>query len=182
MKKSSVIFVMICLIGLWLVSCVKENDGINTKVKQIDKSATAQLLKRLKTNSYAGTYLLAAKIGHKSTDCSGKCKYIGGEWRHIDCQGNGSECSLRVSVYISKAIPDDTTDIYYTATGVNDYEPIEESDFSMPARSFYIEDENLENGFIWMNIPEQVLQRDEASNQFVYKDITFTAEPLFENL
>lgn len=182
MKKSSVIFVVICLIGLWLVSCVKENDGINTNVKQIDKSATAQLLKRLKTNSYAGTYLLAAKVGHKSADCGGKCKKFGGVWCHLDCQGYGSECSLRATVNISKAMPDDTTDIYYKGVGIYDYEPIEESDFSMPARSFYIEDENLENGFIWLNIPEQVLQRDEESNQFIYKDITFTNEPLFENL
>lgn len=182
MKKSSVIFVMICLIGLWLVSCVKENDGINTQVKQTDKSATAQLLKRLKTNSFAGSYVLAAKIGHKSTDCGGRCKFISGEWRHVNCQGNGSECDLRASVNISKAMPDDTTDIYYTGIGIYDYEPIEESDFSMPARSFYIEDENLEKGYIWLNIPEQVLLRDEESNLFIYKDITFTSEPLFENL
>lgn len=182
MKKSIVFFVVICLIGLWLVSCVKENDGINTNVKQIDKSTTAQLLKRLKTNSFAGSYLLASSIGHKSTDCGGRCKYYNGTWFHANCQGYGSECSLRASINISKAMPDDTTDIYYTGIGINDYEPIEDSDFSMPARSFYIEDENLENGFIWLNIPEQVLQRDEESNQFIYKAITFTNEPLFENL
>lgn len=181
MKKQQFL-VIICLISLWLASCVKENDGVNTKVKQTDKSAKAQLLKRLKTNSYAGTYLLTSSIGHKSSECGGRCKYLNGTWQHVSCQGYGSECSMRASVNISKAIPDDTTDNFYTAIGINDYEPIEESDFSMPARSFYIEDENLENGYIWLNIPEQVLQRDEESNQFVYKDISFTAEPLFDNL
>lgn len=182
MKKSSVIFVMICLIGLWLVSCVKENDGINTNVKQTDKSATAQLLKRLKTNSFAGTYLLAAKVGHKSSVCNNSCICVNGKRVHLNCQGYGSECSLRASVNVSKVIPDDNSDIYYTAMGINDYEPIEDSTFNMPARSFYIEDENLENGFVWLNIPEQVLLRDDETNLFVYKDITFTAEPLFENL
>ncbi len=182
MKKSIVIFAVISLIGLLLVSCVKENDGINTHEKKIDKSSTAQLLKRLKTNNFAGTYLMASKVGHKSSDCGGKCKKFGGVWCHLDCQGYGNECGLRAAVNICKAIPDDSTDIYYTGIGINDYEPIEESDFSMPARSFYIEDENLENGYIWLNIPEQLLQRDEESNQFIYKEITFTTEPLFENL
>lgn len=181
MKKQQFL-VMICLISLWLASCVKENDGVNTKVKQADKSATAKLLKRLKTNNFAGTYLLTSRVGHKSSDCGGKCRYGNGTHYHASCQGFGSECYLRASINISKAIPDDTTDNYYTAIGINDYEPIEESDFSMPARSFYIEDENLENGYIWLNIPEQLLQRDEESNQFVYKEITFSSEPLFENL
>lgn len=182
MKKSNVFLVMVCLVGLWAVSCVKENDGINTYENQIDKSSTAQLLKRMKIYGFEGTYLLVSKVGHKSTDCSGKCKYINGEWRHIDCQGNGSECSLRTTINVSKSNSEDTTDIYYTGMGINDYEPIEDSTFSMPARSFYMEDESIENGFIWLNIPEQELLRDEESNQFIYKEITFTTEPLFENL
>lgn len=182
MKKTNVIFVVICLVGLWLVSCVKENDGINTNEKQIDKSSTAQLLKRMKTNSFAGSYLLASKVGHKSSECGGKCKKFGGIWGHSDCQGFGSECNLRASVNISKSNPDNPSDIYYTGTGINDYEPIEDSIFAMPARSLYIVDESQENGYIWLNIPEQELQRDKESNQFIYKEITFTTEPLFENL
>ncbi len=185
MKKTNVILVLICLIGIWAVSCVKENDGNYTNEKKIDKSSSAQLMSRYKSNSsgisYGGMYLLSSKAGHKSSDCGGKCKYVNGQWGHADCQGYGSECSLRASVDIFKSVPDDPDDIYYTGFGINDYEPIEDSTYSMPARSFYIENDSLENGFIWLNIPEQELLRNEESNQFIYNHITFTEEPLFDN-
>jgi hypothetical protein len=183
MKKVNVFLVMVCLVGIWATSCVKENLTENTKVKNVDKTSTAQLLKTLKTNStnYGGVYLFSTNIGHKSSDCGGKCKYYNGVWCHVSCQGFGSECTLSAMVNISKAIPDDPYDIYYTGLGINDYEPIEDLTFNMPARSLYIEVDTLENGFIWINIPEQILQRDDETNQFIYKAITFTEEPLFEN-
>jgi len=182
MKKTNVILVLVCILGVGLTSCVKDNETDNSVGKKLTNISTAKQLKRLKTTSFAGTYSLASQVGHKSKTCGGKCKYIGGVWYHMDCQGFGNECNLIASIQISKVTEDDTLDIYYKGTGLNDYEPIEETTFSMPARSFYLEDENSEYGFIWLNIPEQELQRDEESGQFIYKDITFTQEALFENL
>ncbi len=66
--------------------------------------------------------------------------------------------------------------------GLNDYEPIENDTYNMPARSFYIENTEFENGYIWMNIPAQILERDPENNQFRYFDISFTNEAVFENL
>jgi len=182
MKKQRIL-VMICLFGLWIVSCVKENETPNTKVKEIDKTSTAQLLKHLKTNTYEGAYLMNSHSGHTASDCGGNCTVLNGVRTHVDCQGAGNKCGLIATINISKNKPDDVTDIYYNGIGINNYEPIDEgSTFNMPARSLYIEDDNFENGFIYLNIPEQILQRNEETNLFIYKDITFSDSPLFENL
>lgn len=181
MKKSNLFLVMVCLVGLWATSCVKDNDIVNTNEKNVDRSTTAQLLKQLKTSAFEGMYVMSYKVGHKSTVCGGKCTWSGNGWVHQDCMSYGSDCSKSSTVSVSKNIPDDITDIYYTATGIYEYEPTEDSIFYLPARSLYIENDTCENGYIWLNIPEQVLRRNEVSNQFIYNEISFTAEPLFEN-
>lgn len=178
MKKTNVFLVLVCLIVILVSSCVKDNETPNTKIKKSDKTSTAQFLKRLKTNSFEGVYGLSTKAGHKYSYCNGTCK---GTY-HVNCQGVGQECDLRANINIAKNFPDNKYDIYYTGIGINSYEPIEDSLFSMPARSLYIENTEYENGYIWMNIPEQELRRDNESKLFIYKDITFTDEPLFENL
>ncbi|MFZ4401638.1 MAG: hypothetical protein ACOYO1_16525 [Bacteroidales bacterium] len=182
MKKSNV-FLVAVLIGLLATSCVKESENIvNTKGEKFDKTSTALLIKQFKSISFGGTYLLKSHVGHKSSECGGKCTFACGKWVHVDCQGSGSYCVYSASVDITKNIPADSSDIYYTGVGLNDYEPTDDSTFQMPARSFYFENEKYENGYIWINIPEQQLQRDEETNLFMYKNITFTENALFENL
>jgi hypothetical protein len=181
MKKQGIL-VIICLVGLWVVSCVKDNDLMTPKEKRVDNNSTAQLIKRLKTIGFEGTYALASHAGHKASDCGGNCTAVNGIKRHVDCQGFGNVCNLKASINISKNMPYDMTDIYYTAQGINDFEPIEDSSFNMPARSLYIKDDAFKKGYIYLNIPEQILHRDAASNQFIYNDITFTEDALFENL
>ena len=39
-----------------------------------------------------------------------------------------------------------------------------------------------ENGYIWMNIPAQVLIRDIETGQYSFNNITFTTNQLFGNL
>jgi hypothetical protein len=69
----------------------------------------------------------------------------------------------------------------YNGKGLNDYEPTDMIDFNMPARSFYLGADFSEEGYCWLNIPEQLLERDHTTNNFIYKDITFTREQIFEN-
>jgi hypothetical protein len=186
MKKINVILVLVCFIGLLVTSCVKDNETDNLNVQNPEKTSTAKLLTRLKASSmpgnYSGTFSLSSNVGHKSEDCGGKCKYVNGVWFHADCQGFGHNCGLKASVSITKTLPDKPEDKYYTGMGLNDYEPIDEATFNMPARSFFIEDKIFENGYIWINVPEQVLERDIKTKQFIYKNITFTKEQLFKNL
>lgn len=181
MKKQRIL-VMICLVSLWVVSCVKDNETQNTKIKKADKTSTAKILKRLKSNSFEGAYLLQSRVGHDKSVCGSACRSANGIPYHVDCEGGGTACLLRASINISKVIPDNPDDIYYIGIGINSYEPKEDSNYYLPSRSLYIEDEGFENGFIYLNIPEQLLKREEESNLFIYKDITFSESPLFDNL
>jgi hypothetical protein len=182
MKKVNVFLVMVCLFGIWAASCVKENETVNTNRKKEKGNSTAMLIKKLKANVFEGSYLMVSKAGHTSNDCGGKCKYFNGIWVHVNCQGFGNECNFRASINISKNLPEDSTDNYYSGIGLYENEPIEDSTYEMPERSFYFESEEFENGFIWINIPEQVLIRNTESSMFIYDSITFTVDPLYENL
>ena len=188
MKKSNLILVLVCFFGLLVTSCVKDSETDNANVQNVQKIETTSTgkflthLKAISASNYSGTFSLSSNIGHKSEDCGGKCTYANGVWRHVDCQGAGHNCAYKASVSITKTLVDKPEDKYYTGMGLNDYEPIDEATFNMPARSFYIEDKIFENGYIWINVPEQVLERDIKTKQFIYKSITFTKEQLFKNL
>jgi len=188
MKKINAILVLVCFLGVFVTSCVKDNETdilIEQNVQKTEINSSAKLLTRLKSlsnSNYSGTYSLSSNAGHKSEDCGGKCTYTNGVWRHVDCQGFGHSCSLKASISITKNLPDKPENKYYTGMGLNDYEPIDEETFNMPARSFYIKDGGFENGYIWINIPEQVLERDIKTKQFIYKNITFTTDQQFKNL
>ncbi|MFZ4740572.1 MAG: hypothetical protein ACOYLE_05365 [Bacteroidales bacterium] len=188
MKKINAILVLVCFLGVFVTSCVKDNETdilIEQNVQKTEINSSAKLLTRLKSlsnSNYSGTFSLSSNVGHKSEDCGGKCTYTNGVWRHVDCQGAGHNCAYKASVSITKTLPDKPEDKYYTGMGLNDYEPIDEATFNMPARSFYIEDKIFDNGYIWINIPEQVLERDIQTKQFIYKNITFTSIQKFKNL
>ena len=47
----------------------------------------------------------------------------------------------------------------------------------MPARSFYIKENNQ-----WINIPQQTLERDTETRCFLVKGITFTEKAIYPNL
>ncbi|NVN96412.1 MAG: hypothetical protein HXX18_14145 [Bacteroidetes bacterium] len=186
MKKSSLILLTVCFFGLLITSCVKDNDTEIVKIQKEEITSTASVISNLKSNNstgnFSGIYSMSTNAGHKSTDCGGKCRYLNGVYFHSDCQGFGHECGLRATVSISKTILDKPEDKYYNGMGLNDYEPIDEATFNMPARSFYVKNDKFDNGYIWINIPEQLLERDKETHQFIYKNITFTKEQMFKNL
>ena len=184
MKKLNVFVMMACAIGIMATSCVKENETANSSKKQ-EKTATAKKSGNfnLKTSTdFSGSYSINSKVGHNSTDCNNSCRMIGGVRCHVNCQGFGNICNAIASISVSKVNPENPENIYYKAIGLNDYEPTDEDTFYMPARSYYIEDDNSENGYYYMNISEQILERDKSNNQFIYLNITFTDTSLFENL
>lgn len=181
MRKTNVILGLVCVMGILTASCVKEKEGIHSIQKSVN-NATGHNMGNLKSlPGYSGNYALSSKVGHNSSECSG-CVMIGGARKHVDCQAWGNKCGSNASVAISKVEPDNQENQEYAATGLNDYEPTDEAFYYMPARSFYIENSEFENGYIWINIPEQMLERDDESNQFKYVNITFTNEAMFENL
>ena len=173
---------MLSVMGIIAASCVKENETANKAPKQACTTTAVKIAaSSLKTTpGFTGSYVLYSRAGHNSSECGGGCVYAGGVRKHLNCQGFGSSCGLKASVCISKLDVDSSNN--YVAIGLNDFEPTDEDAFYMPARSFYIEDETTENGYYWLNIPEQVLVRDTLSNQFLYYNLSFTEDALFENL
>lgn len=117
---------------------------------------------------------IKTRAGHSKKNCDGSCSQT---HKHIDCQGTGKECPLFGNIELEpivKSLP--TSSGLYTGKclypeDISDYET-----FSMPARSFYMEKEQM-----WLNIPEQILQRHPESRCFIIKSITFTVQPLHPN-
>jgi hypothetical protein len=117
---------------------------------------------------------ITIKIGHTPADCGNKCVKIFGELGHIDCRGFGNVCTrianakliqdggiLKLVLEESDALCDDL-------------------DFLLPDRTLYITNP-LNNTDLWLNIPEQVLLRDNNGVPFEILDIWFSEEPELEN-
>jgi len=187
MKKTNVhlIIMLVCMLGIITVSCMKEKDN-EAPSPALKKQRNATAIK-LNANylkiytGFSGNYILSARAGHNGSNCNG-CVMAGGVKKHLNCQGWGSSCELKASVVVSRLFPDDPNSTQYFAKGLYDYEPTDEADFNMPARSFYIEDTIYESGHIWINIPSQLLERNAESNLFLFYNISFSDEALFENL
>ena len=152
MKKLNVFVMMACAIGMMATSCVKENETANSGKKQ-EKTATAKKMSNIcqKTFSdFSGNYLFFSKVGHLASSCSGNCTTIGGVRKHVNCQGYGSICEARASISVSNIDPGNSENIYYNAIGLDDYEPTDDTTFNMPDRSYYIENDSFENGYIYL--------------------------------
>lgn len=182
--KVNAVLMLVSMMVFMTTSCIKEKENeVNKQLLKEQHTATAKRLSgnHLKATNYAGNYLLSAKAGHSASNCSG-CIMVGGIRKHLDCQGYGSTCTLKSTVAISKVEPNNSNCNEYKGIGINDYEPTDEDIYNMPSRSFYFEDNSYINGYIWINIPEQILERDPESNQFTYYKISFTEEALYKNL
>ena len=182
MKTIKMFFAILCIAIIFISSCQKDKTLVSSNAKKIKSNSTAIKLGGLKTSGFVGTYMLSSLIGHSISECHGKCIYFNGTYYHANCQGYGNTCNITTHISITKANPNNDSDPYYIGICDNNDEPSSDSIFNMPARSFYIENTEYENGYIWLNIPEQILLRDEFTHKFNYNYITFTTEQVYENL
>ncbi len=181
MKKVLSLVAAISFAIVLISSCQKDNVSVNNTPSTIKSNSIAQKLgglKGLKSSNLEGIYSLSSAVGHKSTDCGNACIMIAGIPTHIDCQYWGSTCSFNANINVSKLDPKDP---YYSAIAMSVFEPSDDSIFFMPNRSFLFKSDDSDKGYIWLNIPKQKLVRDEKTNLFLYNNITFTYEQLYEN-
>ena len=185
MKKINVLLVLLSIIGLFTTSCVKDNnENVNvTTTQQVKHSATGQRIINDKTaNSsdvFVAAYVISSSVGHTATECGNACTTGGGVSFHVNCQGWGTTCASTATVDVRRTGGKSHT---YIASTMDDYGPTDELTYNMPARSFYVADAAFENGFIWLNVPEQQLTRTSSDQPFHYTGITFTTTALFLNL
>jgi len=115
-------------------------------------------------------------VGHSVQQCGGKCIKFFGEYGHIDCRGFGNACSHVVNAYYS--VGDSLDSMALTLIEVDLFGT--DLEYPLPDRSFHISNPQ-NNTDIWLNIPEQVLQRSNAGEVFVIHNIWFSEEQEIEN-
>jgi len=119
-------------------------------------------------------FQVIAQCGHSASGCNG-CINFNGQYIHVDCQGAGSSCTQTARIYLY--IDDSSPDRYYAITD-GEWDLTDEDFFLIPDRSLFIMNSNGE----FINIPEQMLYRDETTGKFIINDIFFSDFQFFENL
>ena len=162
MKLSS--FLLALLAIAWLASsCSKEEKP---------QDAHSNCLVPLETGSKDASYLLITSMGHDGKNCPG-CVLVNGRLRHVDCQGAGSECLKSACVSLQQVGAD------LVATTVDTFGLTSEDFFNMPARSLNYVDED--ENHVFLNIPAQLVYRDNTTLQFTFTGLSITSGPLYEN-
>lgn len=132
------------LLSLMVVSCEKQ------QATSFLLSEHAHSIIGIRDNSKTNQeYVIWTSIGHDGTNCKG-CVLRNGQWKHIDCQGQGNACSVspRVILYSSgNSAYIVTTDTF----GLTD-----QDFFNMPSRSLFVEYDD-KNNEVWLNIPAQLV-------------------------
>ena len=162
--RKTVFFLMMAIACSINSSCTKTSDNLSSGDSLIPESSGSK---------DANTYVLSTRVGHKRSECGGRCIQINGVPTHADCMGVGRYCALLSSVTISQS----GTDV--TATTVDTFDLTSEDFFLMPDRSLNYTDEN--NNRIFLNIPEQLLFRDSTTQQFTFTGLFFSDGPAYSN-
>jgi len=114
-------------------------------------------------------------VGHTASECGGKCIKIFGEYGHADCRGFGNTCNLTTSAHFSNQ----NGAFVLILTDPNAFGAF--LDFHFPDRSLFITNPQNSNE-LWLNIPEQLLIKDDEEDVFIIHDIWFSEEAELENL
>ena len=120
----------------------------------------------------AGQYWLSSEIGHDGKDCPGGVMYYG-KRIHRDCMHHGDYCRFVARVTLDTV----GTDIF--ATTLDTFDLTSEDFFMMPNRSLNYTDEN--NNRMYLNIPEQLMLRDTATQQFTFTGLFFSNTAAYTN-
>jgi len=116
-------------------------------------------------------------IGHTADQCGGKCMKIFGEYLHLDCRGYGNVCNMNSKSILS--IGENEEELILTIIDEDIFFG-ESLEFSFPDRSLYIT--NPQNSTdLWLNIPEQLLVRENADEDFIIHNVWFSENQELEN-
>jgi hypothetical protein len=171
--------IAIVAVAIIILSCNKseklpllylQSDNNNGNIKQ--NEATWTYSESTKSNKL----FWKIYIGHTVSDCGGKCIKLFGEWGHIDCVGMGNVCSSSVEMSIEPGDGDD--DFILILDDANAFGAFLEYPF--PDRSLMITNPQ-NNTDLWLNIPEQILNRESEEVSFVIYDAWFSEIAELEN-
>ncbi|MDR2011391.1 MAG: hypothetical protein LBQ22_13005 [Bacteroidales bacterium] len=162
------------LLSLFIVfSCTKKENAQSTNIDYEHRAIPIEINSK-STSSHSGNgYLLITKSGHLANGCSG-CVKVGDYYMHVDCSGAGNACNLSAGIALYNANGN-----FYDAITIEENELTDNDIFVMPDRSLYVGEED--NQQVWLNIPGQLSVKDSESGQFVFNDVYFSNNKVFEN-
>ena len=158
------------LAALLLGACEKEENQTATQGQTLNRV----ILLPDKEKTGAPSIILALTMGHSSKDCKG-CIMIDGHIFHVDCMGNGNYCATIAAVQLQQI------GTAVTATTTDTFDLTSEDFFLMPDRSLYCGKDEKGND-IYLNIPEQQVNRDSVTLQFTFMGLFFSETAAYSNL
>lgn len=165
MKK---VLTLTILAAILIGACEKE--GVRTAPKV---QSTNRVINIPSDGKAGSTTILLIAIGHDGRYCNG-CVMYDGKVFHADCMGDGNYCATAAAVSLDQI----GTDI--TATTTDTFGLTSEDFFLMPDRSLYYETAD-NNDRIYLNIPGQMVYRDNTTLQFTFTGLSFTVGPVYSN-
>lgn len=159
------VFAAILLLG----ACEKENENAEMFQPSVNRVVVIP-----SNNKTASTTILLSQIGHDAKTCNG-CVWDGGKMVHENCMGDGHYCAFAAAVQL-----DQVGDII-TATTTDTFDLTSEDFFLMPDRSLYCGKDEKGND-IYLNIPEQQVNRDSVTLQFTFMGLFFSETAAYSNL
>jgi hypothetical protein len=182
MNKQILLYGLAALIAFTTMISCNDNPSNTGTIQQDENNNATQIMNnnengKIQTMASA-IYKINTKVGHSASTCNG-CVIINGKYVHVDCMGSGNQCSSSGTVKLTLASTESGIN-YYQGMTLYEYELTTEDYFLFPARSLWVYNE-FTGTECWMNIPEQMLNRDKNTNQFTFKGIYFSDKQEFDN-
>jgi len=115
-------------------------------------------------------------VGHNASECNNACVTVNGVPCHIDCQGRGKACIVKIVLWPIGGQPKSPT---FNAVVDTVWDLTSEDFFLMPDRSLTIIGEA--DSTMYLNIPEQFLIRDSVTQRFTFTGLFFSNEAMYSN-
>jgi len=163
----NVLTLTLLAIALLFCSCVKEGTPVATQEQSPNRVITIP-----GNGKTSGSTILQMRIGHNGKNCSG-CVMYNGRLVHVNCMGDGNYCGASVSVQLQQI------GTAITATTTDTFDLTSEDFFLMPDRSLNYRDE-IGNP-VFLNIPEQMVYRDTATQQFTFTGLFISDDVVYTN-
>ena len=181
--KKLFFFGIICVLAfLTTFLCCNKNDqmltlsGLSNSGDDTIKQNEATWIYEGQNQSKATGIRLKIFIGHTADQCGGKCIKIFGHYGHIDCRGFGYVCNFKGKGKVLQA--PDSESFMLTLSPPNIFG--NDLDFDFPDRSIFITNPQ-NNEELWLNIPEQFLERSDTTECYTVRDAWFSENPELKN-
>ena len=162
MYKTTIIIIAYLALSMGCHSCQKDAKTYTDRGDRLIYVQTGE-----KTGN---SYLIFVNLGHSANGCTG-CILFNGGWIHVDCQGRGDSCRTATAVTLNQIDND------ITATTTDTFGLTNQDFFLMPDRSLSYTDGD--DNQIYLNIPAQLVFRDEDTQQFTFTGLSFSGRPLY---